>query len=101
MRFVGVREAQQGLSGLVKDCQAEGVVLTRHGKPVALLTGVEGYDPEEVLLAHDPAFWRLIEERRRPGAKLVPHEALLSRAREELTTYRAGARSAPARRRRR
>jgi prevent-host-death family protein len=100
MRFIGVREAQARLSGLVKDCQAEGVVLTRHGKPVALLTGVAGYDPEEVLLAHDPAFWRLIQERRRPGGKLVPHDALLARAREELATYRAAAPAKPSRRRR-
>ena len=100
MRFVGVREAQQRLSGLVEDCQTEGVVLTRHGKPVALLTGVEGYDPDEVLLAHDPAFRRLIEQRRAPGARLVSHETLLSQAREELATYRGGAGTKRARRKR-
>ena len=101
MRFVGVRQAQQQLSGLVQDCQTQGIVLTRHGKPVALLTGVEGYDLDEVLLAHDPAFRRLIEERRTPGAKLVAHETLLSRAREELATYRAGTKATATRRRRR
>ncbi len=90
MKLVGLREAKQGLNALVTHAQRERVLLTRHGKPVALLTGVEGYDVEEVLLAHDPAFWKLIQERRRPGAKLVPHETLLARAREELATYRAG-----------
>jgi prevent-host-death family protein len=88
MKFVGVREAQQGLSGLVEDCQTQGIVLTRHGKPVAVLLGVEGHDPEEILLAHDPAFRALIAARRQSARPLVTHETLLSRAREALETYR-------------
>lgn len=48
MKFVGVREAQAQLSGLVEESQKERIVLTRHGQPIAVLTGVEGRDLEEV-----------------------------------------------------
>jgi hypothetical protein len=37
----------------------------KHGKPAAVVIGVEGEDIEDVLLAHDPKFWALIRERRK------------------------------------
>lgn len=40
-------------------------MITRHGKPAALVIGVEGQEIEEVLLRQDPSFWNLVEERRR------------------------------------
>jgi len=53
----------------VKDCvdkaQHERVVITRHGKPAAVLVGVEGEDWEAVVLQTDPAFWKLIRARRK------------------------------------
>jgi prevent-host-death family protein len=49
MKFVGVREAQAQLSGLVNQSQKERIVLTRHGQPMAILTGVKGRDFEQVL----------------------------------------------------
>jgi prevent-host-death family protein len=64
MRMVGVREAQSQLSGLVLKSQKERIILTRHGKPVAVLSGVEGMDLEDVLLGQDQAFARHIERRR-------------------------------------
>lgn len=78
MKLVGVREAQQQLSGLVAVSQKESVVLTRHGRPVAVLTGVEGQDLEDVLLAHDPSFWKLIEKRRQYSGALLSHEDVLA-----------------------
>jgi prevent-host-death family protein len=84
MKFVGVREAQAQLSGLVDQSQRERIVLTRHGQPIAVLTGVEGKDLEAVLLAQDPEFRRLIDERRRSQGELVSHEALKAQAEREL-----------------
>lgn len=84
MKFVGVREAQAQLSGLVDESQKERIVLTRHGQPMAVLTGVAGKDLEEVLLAQDPQFRKLIEERRRSQAPLVSHEELRAQAEREL-----------------
>jgi hypothetical protein len=39
--------------------------LTRKGKPVALVVGVEGMDEEQVQLGSSDKFWTLIEKRRR------------------------------------
>jgi len=41
------------------------VLITKHGRPAALVIGVEGQDIETVLLSQDPSFWKLIEERRK------------------------------------
>ena len=40
------------------------MVVTRSGKPAALLLGVEGKDWETVALESSPEFWKLIEARR-------------------------------------
>jgi hypothetical protein len=39
--------------------------LTRKGKTVALVVGVEGMDEEQVQLGSSDKFWTLIEKRRR------------------------------------
>jgi prevent-host-death family protein len=95
MRFVGVREAQAQLSGLVDQSQKERIVLTRHGQPMAVLTGVQGKDLEAELLAQDPEFRKLIEERRRSPGELVSHQTLKVRAGQELARERRGARRRP------
>jgi len=41
------------------------VVVTRKGKPVALVLGVEGLDEKQLQLGSSKKFWKLIEERRR------------------------------------
>ncbi len=63
MRVVGIQEAK--LEKCIKDAQRERVVITRNGKPVAVVVGVEGLDLEQVELGHSDAFWTLIRERRR------------------------------------
>lgn len=66
MKLIGIREARERLSAMVARAQRERVVLTRHGKPAALLIGIEGEDLEEVLLKTDEEFWdQLAEQRRR------------------------------------
>jgi prevent-host-death family protein len=93
MKFVGVREAQANLSGLVAESQRERVVLTRHGQPIAVLTGVQGKDLESVFLARDPEFRTLIAGRRRSQGELVSHEALAAEAKRDLARERRRARS--------
>jgi prevent-host-death family protein len=61
MKLVGVREAAAHLSGLIAQAQKERVVLTRHGKPIVMLIGVEGQDLESVLLSHDADLRRRLE----------------------------------------
>ena len=40
------------------------VVLTRKGKPVALVVGINGMDLEEVEMTQTPDFWAMTRERR-------------------------------------
>jgi prevent-host-death family protein len=65
MKTVGIREAKALLSAYVARSQKERVLIMKHGKPMALLTGVEGKDLEDVVQQSDPAFWAFIQERRR------------------------------------
>jgi antitoxin (DNA-binding transcriptional repressor) of toxin-antitoxin stability system len=62
MKVIGVDEAN--LKECVKDAQHQRVILTRRGKPVALLVGVSGLDLEQIQLGHSDAFWQMIRERR-------------------------------------
>ena len=65
MRVIALREAKQQLSGCVVRAQRERVLITKHGRPAALMIGVEGHDLEDVLLMQNPRFWKMIEGRRR------------------------------------
>ena len=62
MKVVGMQQAN--LEECVKDAQRERVVLTRRGKPVALVVGVVGLDLEQIQLGQSDDFWALIRERR-------------------------------------
>src|SRR5467141_147265 len=53
------------LDACIKNARHERVVLTRKGKPVALVVGVEGLDEEQVQLGSSEKFWTLIEARRK------------------------------------
>jgi antitoxin (DNA-binding transcriptional repressor) of toxin-antitoxin stability system len=52
------------LNTCIEDAQHERLVITRDGKPVALVIGVEGMDEEQVQLGSSDKFWTLIQERR-------------------------------------
>ncbi len=52
------------LDSVVQDAQHEHIIITRNGKPVALIVGVEGMDEEQLELGSSDKFWKLIEERR-------------------------------------
>lgn len=57
--------ARTTLEGCVKDAQRERVMITRGGKPVALIVGVGGMDVEQLQLSNSDKFWTLIEQRRK------------------------------------
>ena len=78
MKVVGMQQAN--IEEVVKDSQREGVVLTRRGKPVALIVGVTGLDLEQIELGHSDAFWTLIRERR--GQKTLSRAELEKRLTE-------------------
>jgi prevent-host-death family protein len=65
MKTVTVRDLQKRVKECVDNAQEDRVVITRRGKPAAVLVGVEGEDWEGVVLQTDPAFWKLIRARRK------------------------------------
>jgi len=78
VKTVKVRELQRGLRTHLASAQEDGVVVTRHGRPVAVILGVEHLDWEDIVLATDPEFWRTIERRRQqPTVPLDEAERLL------------------------
>ncbi len=64
MKTVSVRDLQKKVKECVEESQIDRVVITRHGRPTAVLVGVEGEDWEDVVLQTDPTFWKLIRSRR-------------------------------------
>ena len=60
MKTIGVRELQKRIRECVDTSQAEGVVITRNGKPASIVIGVEGFDWEDIVVQSDPAFWSTI-----------------------------------------
>ena len=64
MKIVAVREAKASLSEYIAKAQRDRVLITKHGKPAALVIGVEGEDLEDLLTMSNPRFWEMIEDRR-------------------------------------
>jgi hypothetical protein len=48
----------------------KGIIVTRNGKPSAVIVGLESYDDEGLQLASSPQFWRMIQQRRGSGASI-------------------------------
>lgn len=65
MGAVTARDLQKKVKECVDTAQEERVVITRRGRPAAILVGVEGKDWEDVVLQTSPAFWKLIDQRRK------------------------------------
>jgi prevent-host-death family protein len=87
VKVIGLREAKDALSDYVDRAQKERVLITRHGKPAALVIGVEGQDLETIMLGSDPDFWAMIAERRKSPAMLSSEEVL---ARVEANAKKKG-----------
>ncbi len=65
MKTVTARDLQKKVKECMDISQEDQVVITRHGKPAAVLVGVEGRDWEDLVLQTSPTFWQLIEDRRK------------------------------------
>ena len=62
--------AETDLSQCVKEASSESVLVVKKGKPVALVSNVQGLDAEQIQLGTNAEFWKLIEDRRRQ--KTIP-----------------------------
>jgi len=71
VKLIGLKEAKTHLSEFVEEAQRDRILITRRGKPAALVIGVEGQDLEQILLSADVEFWKTIQERRHHAATLT------------------------------
>src|SRR5437879_13854563 len=65
MRQIAVEKSD--LDSCVVRAQQERLIITRKGRPVAIVVGVEGISSEQLQLGTSEKFWKLIEQRRRQG----------------------------------
>jgi len=79
MRTISVEKTS--LDACVEEAQDERIVITRDGKPVALVVGVEGLDSEQLELGSSAKLWELITHRRQQGT--VTREQLEQKIREQ------------------
>ncbi len=77
MKTISVRDLQKKIRESVGEAQKDRVVVTRNGKPAAILIGVEGQDWEIVVLQTSAPFWKLIEKRRKE--KTIPMREMRKR----------------------
>jgi prevent-host-death family protein len=54
-------------NAVLDSAQTERVVISRGGKPCAVLVGIEAYDEEDLQRATSSDFWRMIGQRRAHG----------------------------------
>ena len=59
MKVIGLKETN--LDACMSEAQHEKIVITRNGKPVALVVGVAGLDAEQLELGSNPEFWKLMQ----------------------------------------
>ena len=65
MKTVTARDLQKKVKECVDWSQEDRIVITRHGKPAAVMVGVEGKDWEDLVLQASSTFWKLVKERRK------------------------------------
>ncbi len=63
MKMVSLEQAT--LDTCVNEAQHERIVISRNGKPIALIVGIEGMDEEQLRLGSNDKFWKLVAERRK------------------------------------
>jgi prevent-host-death family protein len=88
VKVVGLRETKQALSEYVDAAQKERILITRHGRPAAVLVGVEGLDMAALFKAEGGDFWKAIERRRGRGAARAAEIAPRSGRRRAKTPRR-------------
>jgi hypothetical protein len=65
MKEITLEQFSQAPQESLDAAQYERLLVTRDGKPFALVVGVDGKDEEDLRLEASADFWKMIEERRR------------------------------------
>lgn len=78
MRIASVADVKAKLSGYIEASKAGPIVVTKNGKPVAILLSVQDEEEiERMLLAYSPKLQRILQmaEKQIRAGKGIPHEA--------------------------
>ncbi len=70
MKTISASKMKPMLNSVLDAAQRERIIVTRNGKPSAVVMGIEAYDEEDFQLASSEDFWRMIESRRREGRSI-------------------------------
>jgi len=96
MKNIASKDLKENLDAVLNSAQAERIVISRHGKPCAVLVGIEDYDAEDLQLASSQDFWQMIHSRRTHG-KSIPLsevESHLAGTRRKAVSKRAAPKKA-------
>jgi len=63
MKLASVKDVKNNLSEYLKKAEREDVIITKNGRPTAVLHHLGEDDLEDYLFEHDPKFRKLIEKR--------------------------------------
>lgn len=65
MKQISVEQLATQSANWLRVAQKDRVLITKNGRPSAVIVGIENQDEEDWNLQLSPAFWRMIEKRRR------------------------------------
>lgn len=81
MKLVAMHEAKAKLSEYIAASQKDRILITNHGRPAAIVIGVEGEELEDLLTRANPKFWEMIEAvRKEPTITLEEAKKLFQKA---------------------
>src|SRR5688572_16703158 len=98
MKTIAASEVGTNLEKILGTAQQQRVVLTRGGKPSAILVGIESYDAEDLQLVHSEKFWQMIESRRQ--GRSIPLSEVKARLKSRAPTRKGGSEQRPTKARR-
>jgi len=101
MKVIALGKAKNELSAYVDEAQNDRVLITRHGRPAAIIVGVEGEEFEDLMTRSDPEFWEMIEARRRSSRTISADEMRKRLGAERKTRAKPKHQGAPSAARRR
>jgi prevent-host-death family protein len=97
MSNVPEKELKQNLDSILTRAQSERIVISRRGKPCAVLVGIESYSAEDLATASSEDFWRVIRLRRASGKSFPIAEV---EARLGITSAKPARKRAPRKKKR-
>ena len=71
MKTISNHEAKVDIDAVLDSAQSERIIVTRNGKPSAVIVGLESYDEEDLRFASSAEFWSMIQERRGGGSSIT------------------------------